>query len=565
MLHSAIARPPLDIVALFNDDIPAALSLTVDDAPPFDARRLDPPFAPFTGHLADSCQPLTSEERRAAETAQSALVLRCSADLPPAERLPGAVELMRRCCEHGAVAIVLPAAQKMVGRSALAALAPELDGVSGWLKLFLQLYTIHDEQYAWSHTHGMEHLGLPDLECRTTLAEAPMGERLILGCIHQLMQHGGDTLNVGDFVAAEEDHDHLLSRFWVYPPRDVEDHHYGAYGALQLVPDPRPYDPAGNAMDALALLTSIIEARSRAHDLDLRGADLSAAELSSLAAERVDLRTADLRRAKLRAARLVNCRLGAAKLEDTDWSGATLRQCVLDAAHSARACFDNARIEDSSAKGADLSRASLRGARLTETSFARAVLHKAALDGAQGDAVEFRGADLAGATLVGARLDEADFRGADLRDADLTRARFRAADFRGAILDSTRFDEADCAGARFDDGEAPPSGSPSRDAGNADARLDEAAEAAVGDAFAALQGALQADGAVATAELLDRLQQAMAELNAAGDEPPEAWKPWLEPLMKMANGEQPFDLQVVLDALSSLAQAGPKVNEPPPQ
>ena len=553
-----MARPPLDIVALFNDEIPAGLSLAVDGAPLFDARRLDPPFA-FTGHLADSCQPLTPEERRAAETARTALALRCAADVPPAERLPGAVELMRRCCEHGAVAIVLPAAQKIIGPSAMIALAPQLDGVGGWLKLFLQLYTIHDEQYAWSHTHGMEHLGLPDLECRTMLAEASMGERLILGCIHHLMKNGGDTLNIGDFVAAEEDDDGLLSRFWLYPPRDVVDHDYGAYGALQLVPDPRQYDSAGNIMDARSQLTSILEGGSRAHDLDLRSADLAAAELSSLAADRLDLRAADLCGAKLCAARLVNCRLEAAKLEDSDWSGATLRQCVLDAARGAGARFDNARLEDSSAKGADLSRASLRGARLTETTLTRAILREAVLDGAEGDGVEFRGADLSGATLHGVLLDEADFRGADLTGADLSGGRFHSADFRGAVLDGTRFEEADCDGARFDDGEVPGPAPPERD--DAEARFDAAA---LRDAFAALQGALAAEGAVATAELLARVRQAVAELDAASDEPPEAWKPWLEPLMKMANGDQAFDLKVVFDALASFGQAQPKSNEPPP-
>jgi uncharacterized protein YjbI with pentapeptide repeats len=552
MVELTRPRPPLDMVALFNNEIPAGLSLAVEGAPSFEARRLDPPFAPFTGHLADSCQPLTPEERCTAETAQAALLLRCAADVPPAERLPGAVELIRRCCEYGAVAIVLPAAQKIIGPSAMIALAPRLDGVGGWLKLFLQLYTIHDEQYAWSHTHGMEHLGLPDLECRTALAKAPMGERLILGCIHHLMKNGGDTLNIGDFVAAEEDDDGVLSRFWVYPPRDVADHDYGAYGALQLVPDPRPYDSAGNIMDARSQLTSIIERQCRARDLDLRNAELAAAELSRLSADRLDLRAADLRGAKLREARLVSCRLDRAKLDDTDWSGATLRLCVLDGVQAVGASFDNARLEDSSAKGADLSRASLCGARLTETSFARAILREAVLDGAEGDGVEFRGADLSGATLVGARLDEADFRGADLTAADLSGGRFHSADFRGALLDGARFEGTHCQGARFDDGEGPRLASPERD--DAEARFDATA---LRDAFAALQGALKADGAVATAELLDRLQQAMAELDAASDEPPEAWKPWLEPLMKMANGERPLDLRAVLDALSGLAQAPP--------
>ena len=243
MLQSATSRPPLDVAALFNDKIPSGLSWAMDGAASFDARRLDPPFAPFIGHLADSCQPLTAGERRAAETAQEALALRCVADMPAAERLDAAVELMYRCCANGAVAIVLPAAQKIIGPSAMAALAPQLDGVVGWLKLFLQLCTVHDEQYAWSHTHGMEHFGLPDLECRTTLAQATLGEELIRTCIHHLMEHGGDSLNIGDFFELEDSNIHEFSRFWVYPARDVVDHDYGAYGALQLVPDPRPYPP----------------------------------------------------------------------------------------------------------------------------------------------------------------------------------------------------------------------------------------------------------------------------------------------------------------------------------
>jgi hypothetical protein len=240
-----MARPPLDIVTLFNGEIPARLSLNVEGAPTFHTHRLDPPYAPLDGHLADRCQPVTQEERRAAENACAALLLRCEADDPPATRLPGGVELMRRCCANGAVAIVLPAAQKIIGPSALAALAPELDSVVGWLKLFLQLCTVHDERYAWSHTHGMEHFGLPDLECRTALAEASLGEGLILECVHHLMEYGGDALNIGDFFEVEASGSRPLSRFWVYPPRGVVDHDYGAYGALQLVPDPRPYPPAG--------------------------------------------------------------------------------------------------------------------------------------------------------------------------------------------------------------------------------------------------------------------------------------------------------------------------------
>jgi uncharacterized protein YjbI with pentapeptide repeats len=346
----------------------------------------------------------------------------------------------------------------------------------------------------------------------------------------------------------------------IHPPGEVADHRYGAYGALQLVPDQRPYDAEGNLMDARAHLISVIAANARACDLDLRNAALAGAELSRLSADRIDLGTADLSGAKLTAARLGSCRLDAAIFEDADCSGATLRQCTLDGVRGAGARFDNARIEDSSAKGADLARASLCGTRLTETSFARAVLREAMLEGAEGDGVEFRGADLAQASLRGARLDEADFRGADLTGADLTGGRFHDADFRGALLDGTRFDQADCAGARFDEG-AGPAAAPDRNAKDAAAAAFDAA--ALRDTIAALQGALGRDGGGnAIAEMLARVQQAIAELDATADEPPEAWKPWLEPLMRMANGEQPFDLKVVLDALATFGKAQPKRNEP---
>ncbi|HEX2725907.1 MAG TPA: pentapeptide repeat-containing protein [Beijerinckiaceae bacterium] len=450
---------------------------------------------------------------------------------------------------------MLPAAHKIVGPTAMTALAPHLDHAGGWIKLFVQFCTVHDQHYAWSHTHGMEHLGLPDLECRTALNDAAMGEQLILGCIHHLMKHGGDALNIGDFVAAEEEGERLLSRFWICPPREVVDHDYGAYGAVQLVPDRRPYDADGNLMDAVSQLTSIIAAKNRARDLDLHDAQLAGIELSHLEADRLDLRHADLAGARLCGAGLRDCRLDEATLEGCDCSGATVRQCVLDGVHGSGLRFDGARLEDSSARGADLARASILDARLTETSFARAVLREAVFDEATGDGVEFRGADLSRASLRGVQLDEADFRGADLTDADLSGGRFRGADFRGAILDGTRFDGADCEGAGFDNGEGPQADQHVCDPEEAAASQDATAEAVLHEGWAALHGVLAAFGAQ-NADVLDQLQRAATAIDASPDEPPEDWKPWLEPLMKMANGEQPLDLQRILAALSSLAQAG---------
>jgi uncharacterized protein YjbI with pentapeptide repeats len=289
---------------------------------------------------------------------------------------------------------------------------------------------------------------------------------------------------------------------------------------------PRVSKANASASDPVrAKLTSFITNRQRVHDLDLHDADLAGADLRHLSADGVDLQGADLRGTHLREARLGECRLERASLADADWSSATLRLCALDGAHGVGACFDGARLEDSTAVGADLSRASLRGAHLTETSFSRTVLRAAVLDHAKGDGVEFRGADLAGASLVEAALDEADFRGADLRGANLSKGRFHSADFRGALLDGARFDGSDCAGAWFDEGSVP--------------RAESAPEVAGSSTLSELAAAIAASPNL-PAEIRARLEQAATRLDLA-NEPPEEWKPLLEPLMKLANGEISLD------------------------
>jgi len=301
-------------------------------------------------------------------------------------------------------------------------------------------------------------------------------------------------------------------------------------------------------MNVQARLQAIIETGSRASGLDLHGADLVDADLCGLDADGLGLRAANLRGAALRRARLSGCTLQGAELAGADGSGAVLRMCALDGAHGVGARFDGTCMEDSSAKGADLTRASLRSAKLTETSFERAVLREAVFDDAEGDGVQFRGADLAGASLIGARLDEADFRGADLSRADLSRGRFHSADFRGAILDGARFDGADCAGARFDQGAGPHPAPASNADPKASASFDELAGTALRQGLAALPGVLAArEGA--TAEVLNHIQHAVDTLGAATDHPPEEWRPWLEPLLKMTKGERPIDPKAVLAAL----------------
>jgi uncharacterized protein YjbI with pentapeptide repeats len=355
------------------------------------------------------------------------------------------------------------------------------------------------------------------------------------------------------------------------------------------------------------LLKAAIGERSRARNLDARGASLAGVDLSSLSADALDLRAADLRGTAFCEAHLTACHFEGARFDDADWSSATLRLCALDGARGEGARFDGARLEDSTAEAADLSRASLRNAHLSETSFARAVLRGAVLDNVEGEGVEFRGADLRGATLIGAHLDGADFRGADFRGADLAQGHFHGADFRGALLDGASFAATDCLGAWFDEGEEPHADAIPKTSDVADSRSD-AGVSIPGEKLAEETGPSDTTVAAALQTVQDIIRKAVADTRLAGlggqlesqlgdstpsdprllleflrremdarganlsevfkpfeqtltalqsadaVEPPEEWKPILEPLMKAMNEGRPLDIKVLLDALSKLAR-----------
>jgi len=315
-------------------------------------------------------------------------------------------------------------------------------------------------------------------------------------------------------------------------------------------------------------LTALARQGGQARDLVLRDVDLGGADLTNLRADGLDLTGARLDRAILRGASLRACRLDGALLEGADLTGATLRDCRLDGAKLRSATLSQVRLEDSSADGADLTGADLSGARLSETTFTRAILRRALLDGAQAHGLSLRGADLGSAVLRRASLLQPDFRGADLTNADLSGATLRGADFRGAILDATVWDGAVCTGARFDEG-APVSGEQTGPAGRApaDSASPRAAAAGVATAFEdmlrdavgdgrlrelverlgtqdagptaspralleALRRELAARG-VEASEVLRPFDAVIQTLEAApDDEPPEAWRAWLEEVMR---------------------------------
>ena len=370
--------------------------------------------------------------------------------------LASTLERLHRCLARGAVAIVLPAARKLLGAAALAPLLPDLDSQSGRLNLLARIEVApRGGDQVQARTHGMAYLGLPELACRAARAQRELAIKGVQAAIAYLAEQGAGSLQPGSLVEASEPDGRSLGRFRVGPGPVMADTEDGdAADALVLVPVPAAAAPGAPAsasrVDGWALLAPFVEQRRRAVGLALQDTLLAGLDLSGLSGERLDLSRANLCGARLCNARLHDCRLSGAQLLALDAAGATWRACVLDGAQAAGASFEGARLEDCSAVGAHLPGVNLRDAGLSETRLDRALLREALLDGASGDGVVFRGADLAGARLVGVRFEDADFRGADLRGADLTGGVFHHADFRGALLNGAMLAGADLRGALFD-------------------------------------------------------------------------------------------------------------------
>ncbi len=170
-----------------------------------------------------------------------------------------------------------------------------------------------------------------------------------------------------------------------------------------------------------------ISAREPLQRADLRGLDLSNAELGGGDFRRADLEGANLENAKLRGADLRNASLGEAFLK-----GADLREANLD-----KADLEGANLEGADLSGANLARASLDGANMTSANLERAVLTNAQLCGAR-----LGTSKLAGAQLSHADLNEAYLGGSDLSDVDLENADLSAANLEEAVLAGAKLDDA---------------------------------------------------------------------------------------------------------------------------
>jgi uncharacterized protein YjbI with pentapeptide repeats len=113
-----------------------------------------------------------------------------------------------------------------------------------------------------------------------------------------------------------------------------------------------------------------------------------------------------------------------ADLRGANLSGADLSEADLRGANLSDANLSEADLREADLSGANLSGANLREADLRGTNLREADLREADLSGANLSGANLRGADLSEADLSGANLREANLREADLSGAELNNAKF---------------------------------------------------------------------------------------------------------------------------------------------
>jgi hypothetical protein len=141
--------------------------------------------------------------------------------------------------------------------------------------------------------------------------------------------------------------------------------------------------------------------------VDLKGADLSAANLSAANLSSVNLSEADLRSARLNAADLRGDDLSEAALIEADLSSTNLYKADLSGADLLRGDLSAANLSEADLSEADLSEAHLIGTNLHKVNLRRGDLRRAFLRAAHLHEAELQGAHLEEANLQGAHLEEA--------------------------------------------------------------------------------------------------------------------------------------------------------------
>lgn len=341
---------------------------------------------------------------------------------------------------------------------------------------------------------------------------------------------------------------------------------------------------------------------------DIHGAKLCSVRFNTCRFEEANFEETDCSRATLRM-----CVFDSGKGARADFDNARIEDCSAKGAILNRVSLRNAKLTDTSFERAVLREAVFDNAEGDGVEFRGADLSGASLVEVRFDEADFRGADLRGADLSRGRFHSADFRGAILDgtrfdDADCggswfdegvgpyaeARAKTRekhalssfdeiavAALWEELVLRTEEFTVRDGVIGELMDRiqtamdklnatvTAPPEEwkpwlellmnmSKEEHPPNIKAVLD-----AVCEGTDVLRNILTKEEGPAS-EILVRLQHVLDSLENAGDQPPEEWKVWLEPLMKMANEGRPLEVKALLDVLAALAQSW-RLNPDEPQ
>ena len=176
--------------------------------------------------------------------------------------------------------------------------------------------------------------------------------------------------------------------------------------------------------------------------MNLEGADLANADLSSAYLGSANLNGADLSLANLNGAYLTNANLTGANLYRANLTNAYLTSANLTNAYLGVANLGQATLTSANLSGVDLSNANLTSANLNSANLMGATLMGATLTSAN-----LRWANLGGANLYQANLYQADLPNANLNGATLVGANLTSANLSGAYLGGANLNYANLNGA----------------------------------------------------------------------------------------------------------------------
>ena len=194
------------------------------------------------------------------------------------------------------------------------------------------------------------------------------------------------------------------------------------------------------------------EARLQGADLQearMQGADLTGARLQRADLTGAQMQRADLHEAQMQGADLGWARMQGAFLRKAQMQGAELREARLQRANLYEARLERADLREARMQGADLRQAQMQRADLREARLQGAGLRQAQMQGAFLRKAQMQGTNLMRAEMQGAYLRWARMQGAELQEARLQRAELREAHMQGANLLGARMQRAGLQEARL--------------------------------------------------------------------------------------------------------------------